>query len=213
MTTGNYMTVTNLIILITCIVSYFCFNNQNLFNKLSHHPYSEKRFKEYYRFITSGFVHGDWAHLGINMFVLWQFGSLVEEYFKYHFGNVLGMVYFVAIYFATIIISDIPTYRKHQDFSGFRSVGASGATSGIVFIIILFQPWGKLYLYGIIPLYNILAGILYIGYSHYASTKNNDNIDHSAHLTGALAGMMLTVALKPSIWMDFIHSIIQNRPF
>ncbi len=208
------MSLTILIIIFTCLLSYSCFENTTLFNKLCHYPYEEKRDKEYFRLLTSGFLHGSWIHLGINMFVLYQFGSYVEGEFRQNlFGDTLGSVFYIGIYLLTIIIADIPTMMKHKDNPTFRSVGASGAVSGIMFIVMLLQPWSKIYLYGIIPIYNIFGGILYLAYSTYASKNSTDNIDHEAHYFGAITGMILLIALKPSIYMEFIHKVLHESPF
>jgi membrane associated rhomboid family serine protease len=208
------MSITLIIIIFTCLLSYSCFENTTLFNKLCHYPYEEHRDKEYLRLLTSGFLHGSWMHLGINMFVLYQFGSYVEDVFRLQlFGDLWGAIFYLAIYLLVIIIADIPTFLKHKNNASFRSVGASGAVSGLVFITILFQPWSKIYLYAVIPIYNILAGFLYLGYSYYASKNSDDNIDHEAHYYGALAGMALTIALKPDVFTIFIQKLLHEMPF
>jgi membrane associated rhomboid family serine protease len=207
------MSVTIIIIIFTAIVSIQAFNRADIFEKLKHHPYTEHRNKEYYRWLTSGLIHADYIHLAINMFVLWQFGGVVERIYQSLFGDTLGMFLFVLMYFSAIVFSDLPTFRKHKDNPYYAAVGASGAVSAIVFTFILFYPWAEMSLYGIIPFRAILGGVAYLIYEQWASKNSNDNIGHDAHFAGAIYGMMFTVLLKPSVYNDFVEQIIYNSPF
>ena len=207
------MTLTLIIVIITGIISYRSFENRNLFNKLKHHPYSENKNKEYHRFITSGFVHGSWMHLGINMFVLWQFGEIVEKVFMISFGEVMGRLNFLLLYFLTIIFADIPTFIKHKDNPHYSAVGASGGVSGILFVYILFAPWEKLWLYAVIPIPGIIAGIAYLIYSSWASKQGGGRIDHDAHLYGAIFGFLFAIVLRPSFFTSFIEKLLNGMPF
>lgn len=207
------MTVTLLIVIVTCITSFMAFNNHNLFNQMKHYPIAEKRNGEWYRFITSGFIHGSWFHLGINMFVLYEFGKYVEQYFLGAFGTTLGRVVYLLVYLLTIIIADFPSYIKHKDNPGYAAIGASGGVSGILFIFILLAPWSMLGLYFIIPVPAIIFGVLYLIYSSWASKNQNDMIGHDAHFYGAVAGMVLACVLIPSTLPSFLNNLIDQFPF
>ena len=98
------MSLTLVIVILTAWISYTAFNNRQLFEKLKHSPYAETKMRQYYRLWTSGFVHGSWLHLGINMFVFWQFGEVVEDRFTYYFGETMGRINFLILYLATIPI-------------------------------------------------------------------------------------------------------------
>ena len=172
----------------------------------------EKREKQWYRMLTSGFLHANWIHLAINMFVLYQFGGIVENLFIAPFGEVMGRVNYILLYSLTIIAADLPTYYKHKNNPQFASIGASGAVSGIVFVYILFYPWAKLYLWAVIPIYGIIAGIAFLWYSSYASKQNRDFIDHEAHFYGAVFGFLFTIALKPSLALLFFDRLT-DLPF
>lgn len=84
---------------------------------------------DWYRWITAGFVHFGLLHLGINMFVLWQFGSQLEQ--------VMGRGRYAALYFLSLLGSSLAVYL----FGSFPSVhgGSSGAIFGLVaaFVIAL----------------------------------------------------------------------------
>ncbi len=202
------ISITIIIVAVCVLISYICFGNQELFHKLKHWPYAEVREKEWYRLISSGFIHGSWMHLLINMFVFWQFGEVVEARFRVEFGLLWGNLFYTLLFLVTIVLADIPSLLKHKDNVYYSAVGASGAVSGILFVNILFYPWNLLYLYAIIPIPGIVAGVLYLIYSSWASKNSRDNIDHDAHFYGALFGLLFTVMLKPSLFVDFINQLM-----
>ena len=206
------MSVSIFIVIITCVISYYCFQDKNLFDRLKHWPFIEARNQEYYRFVSSGFVHGSWLHLLINMFVLYEFGGFAETVFVYHFGDVMGRVNFVLLYILAIIFADIPTFMKHKDNRGYASIGASGAVSGILFVYILVAPWSKIYLYGIIPIHSIVAGVAYLAYSSWASKNSQDHIDHDAHFYGAVFGFLFALALRPAFFGEFLNKLVNGFP-
>lgn len=205
------MNVTTLIIALTVLTSISAFQNKTLFDRMKHHPHSEHHHKEYYRFFTSGLVHGSWFHLGINMFVLWEFGKTVERIFTNHMGSLWGSVAFLVMYVLTVAIADIPSYNKHKDNPYYASIGASGGVAGVLFSFILFYPWTMLGLYFIIPIPAIIFGVLYLMYSTWASKNQQDMIDHSAHLWGAITGMVLTIAMYPKV-IGIFFSQLQHLP-
>ncbi len=188
------------------IVSYLCFNNRNLFNQLLFSPYATIREKQWYRFVTSAWVHSDFTHLFVNLFVLFFFGSSMETFFIGSFGTI-GIAYFLLLFVGSVIIAHIPTYFKEKDNYAYASVGASGGVSGVLFAFILLQPLEPLYLYGIIKIPGILFGVLYLIYSNYMSKKGGDNVNHDAHMFGALGGMLILVLFKPQVIPNFIQQI------
>jgi len=202
-----------MLVILTCIISYTSLQDRGRQQALLHSPYQEKRTKQFYRFLTAGFVHGSLGHLGINMFVLYMFGELIEGQFLALFGETMGRLNFLMLYLLTIIFANIPTFILHKDNPHFSSVGASGGVSGIIFVFILFYPWEKLYLFFVIPCPAIIAGILYLGYSSWASKKGGDRIDHLAHFGGAIFGMVFAIILEPKLFGYFLTQLTQNAPF
>jgi membrane associated rhomboid family serine protease len=57
----------------------------------------------------------------------------------------------------------------------------------------------------------ILYGVLFVAYSIYMDKRGGDNVNHSAHLWGALYGVIFTVALKPAVLLTFVASLTQPR--
>jgi membrane associated rhomboid family serine protease len=207
------MSITAVLIILTCLISWQAFNNPDMQNKLLHYPYIEARNRDFYRWLTACFVHGSWVHLGINMYVFYQFGLAVEDRFLDLFGEVMGRLNFLLLYLLTGVFANIPTFFRHRENQMFRSVGASGAVSGILFVFILFEPWARLGLFFVIPVRAILAAILFLVYSSYASKKSNDMIDHEAHFYGAVFGFLFTVALKPGLLAEFTAEIVNGWPY
>lgn len=200
--------VTLIIVAATSIFSIMAFNNQDLFQKYLFDPYLVAHKKQQYRIITHAFLHGGWAHLIINMFVLWQFGSVIESYFGQLFGD-LGTVFFLILYFGGILASSLPTLKKEANNPYYRSIGASGAVSAVLFSYILIFPMEKLYLFGILPMFSIIFGVLYLWYEkRQADMQVKDGIGHDAHYYGAVYGVLVTILFKPSLVMNFINQIL-----
>src|SRR5690606_25540007 len=152
-----------------------------------------------------GFIHADWMHLGFNMLTLYFFGRLVEEYFRQLFAP--GV--FVLFYLVAMIVADIQTYLQHRDDYYYRSLGASGAVSAVLFASILFDPWSKIYLFFIpIGIPAFIFGAVYLGYCIYMSKRGQDNINHTAHLWGALFGILFLVAFEPKIIPYFVQQLL-----
>jgi membrane associated rhomboid family serine protease len=97
------MSYTIIIIAITCIISLIAFSNEALMSRLILWPRKMDNPVEYYRLLTSGFIHADWAHLLFNMWALYVFGTNVQSIFSEL--NINGDLY-VLLYLSAIIISN-----------------------------------------------------------------------------------------------------------
>ncbi len=199
------MSLTITIIVITIGLSLLAFNNAKMMNDLIFHPYSVVRQNQYYRFLTSGFLHADFAHLAFNMFTLYFFGRVWEQVYI-GFMDVPRYMYLV-LYIAAMVVADIPSYLRHKDDYNYRSLGASGAVSAVVFSMILYSPWSTLYVF-FLPMPAIVYALLFLGYSIYMDKKGGDRINHGAHLWGAIFALVFTVAIKPGIVQIFLHQLL-----
>ena len=207
------MSITLVIIIVTGLISYQAFNDGNFKSRLLHRPYLENRHKEYYRLLAHGFIHANWTHFGINMYVLYLFGTYVEQTFLTMFGPMQGRLFYLLLYLLSIIVASISTHIKHKNNSSYAALGASGATSAVLFAFILFNPWSTLFLFFIIPCPALFAAILYLVYSSWASKNSRDNIGHDAHFYGAVFGFLFTIALNPNTLANFITRILHESPF
>jgi membrane associated rhomboid family serine protease len=111
------------------------------------------------------------------------------------------------MYLSAIVISDIPSLLKHKENPNYNALGASGAVSAVVFSSILFNPMTDLCLYGILCLPGFIFGVIYIIYSYYQGKRQGDNINHDAHLFGALYGVIITIAIWPGVIARFIEQL------
>lgn len=202
--------ISYIIIGVTAIISIAAFTNQSLFNRLSFNAYQVNHSRQFYRFLTHGFIHADWTHLAVNMFVFLSFGQMVEHAFIYLFGQGKGIYFFILLYVGGILLSSLPSYAKHKNDSWYNAVGASGAISGVLFTSIIISPLsGIRFIFIPFDIPAFIFGILYLIYSAYMSRKGQDNIGHDAHFWGALFGIVFTILLKPALLSGFI-SQIQN---
>ncbi len=195
-----------IIIGVTAVVTYMAWQNSDLFLKLLLSPYDMIRNKQYYRLLTHGFLHANWPHLIVNMLVFWSFGQNVIYYMTYFWGPIGGLL-FVFMYLSAIVVSSFYSVSKHKDDIGYSAVGASGATSAVVFASIFFDPWNMIYFFGILPIPGILFGAMYLVYSYRMSKKGTDNIGHDAHLWGAIYGFSFPLFFKPQLFLFFIENL------
>ena len=199
------MSITLVLIAVTCIVSFLAFSNANIMEKLIFSPVEIDNKKTYFRFVTSGLLHADVGHLLINMFVLWSFGEYVEAFLIQN--TQYGAFLYLLLYFGGVVVSSIPSFFRHRFDAGYRSLGASGAVEAVVFASILISPMSKICLYGILCLPAVVMGLVFLGYEYYMGKRKGDNINHSAHFTGALFGFGFMALVLPSLLPAFITQI------
>jgi membrane associated rhomboid family serine protease len=196
------LSMTLVIIIITIILSIGAFSNQKMINDLVFWPPMVKQRHQYYRFISSGFIHADWMHLLFNMLTFYSFGQVMEVFFVAK----IGKAGYLLFYLGGIILSEMPSYIKHINNYQYRSLGASGAVSAVLFSFILLAPWQTLYVF-IFPLPAIVFAVLYFIYTAYMNKKGGDFINHSAHLWGSIYGIVFTIILDPGVIIHFLQQL------
>jgi len=188
------LSVTQIIVIITCLVSIVAFSNHKILDDLIFWPPAINNRKQYYRFFTCGLIHADFIHLGFNMYSLYIFGEYVEVKFMQLFGE-QGRLFYLIMYVTALPICLLPTYMRNRDNYHYRSLGASGAVSAVVFAFIFLEPLRKLgliFLPGLmIP--GFIFGLIYLGVSTFLDRKGGGNINHSAHVWGALYGISFLI--------------------
>ncbi|MDR2130689.1 MAG: rhomboid family intramembrane serine protease [Odoribacteraceae bacterium] len=199
------MTVTLYIILATVLVSVACFNNGELFLRLSFSAYRVARRGEWYRVLSHGLVHADWMHLFVNMFTFYSFGRYIEAVFG---GLSPGAMPFLLLYFGGMAIASAYDLVKRRDDREYLSVGASGAVSAVLFAAIFLNPWDKIYLFAAIPVPGILFGALYLVYCQYMARRGGDRVNHNAHFYGAVYGFLFPALLEPGLAGRFLEQLL-----
>jgi membrane associated rhomboid family serine protease len=200
------------LIALTAGISMYAWSNRELMEKWIFSPYLVSQRGQWYRFLTSGFLHADFVHLGFNLFAFYSFSPAVLSEFAGAYGIQGGIAAFLLLYIGGIIVSDIPTYFRHRNDPAYRSLGASGGVSSVLFASILFYPvavnGGGIYIIPIpFPIQPFLFGFLYLAYSYYQGRRRGDNINHDAHFYGALFGILVALALVPQAGLAFIEQV------
>ena len=195
--------LTYALIAITVLVSWLAFERPRLLDRLILWPPAIDRKKQFDRLLTHGFIHADWQHLLFNMITLFFFGRFAEQVIT----ELIGPVGFVAFYLSAIVIAILPTYLRHRHDAHYRSLGASGAVSAVLFAFILINPWSLIFIF-FLPVPAILYGVFYVGYSFWMDRKGTDNTNHSAHLSGAIYGVLFMLLMEPRIAGVFLQRLM-----
>lgn len=204
--------MTYFLIAFTALISIPAFSKKDSFYKLQFNAYQVYHRKQWYRLLTHGFLHAGWMHLIVNMLVLYFFGPYVEEFIQYILPDFLTKwhhIIFILYYFAAIVIASLSSLYKHREDPWYNAVGASGAVSAVLFTFIFFNPWELLYFYGVIPVPGIIMGVLYLIYSHYMSRRDSDNVNHDAHLSGAIFGFVFPLLIDVKLLGGFINRLLE----
>jgi len=201
-------TVTYSILILTCLISVTAFSNQRVMDDLIFWPPAINIRHQYYRFVTCGLIHADFLHLLFNMITLFFFGRALEVYFAGDLG--LQSYWYPILYISAVVVANIPSYIKRRDDYNYRSLGASGGVCAILFAFILIHPWDRILLYGI-PMPSIIYAALFMVYTIYMAKKGGDNVNHDAHLWGAVYGIVFTAIIRPGVISTFINELQHPR--
>ncbi len=215
--TTERITLTGVLIVVTVLASLYAEQSPQVKAQWLFNPYMVKNRNEYYRFITSGFIHGDFMHLLFNMITFYYFGSVVEIILVRIFESQwIGWAVFLLFYLSAIVVADLPRYfrylRNHRTLA--NSLGASGGVSAILLFSILYLPEMKVSLFFIpIGIPGFMFAILYLFYSAYMDKQGGDRIAHDAHLYGALYGILIAIAVYPPVVFSFAEYIMSGNYF
>jgi len=195
--------LTWILIGVTVVVSWMAFERPRLMDRLTLWPPAIARKHEYDRLVTYGFVHADWTHLLFNMMTLYFFGPLSERFY----AATMGPLAYPLFYLSAMVAAILPTYLRHRDDAKYRSLGASGAVSAVLFTFVLLNPWATIYVF-VVPCPAIIFGVLYLGYSAWADRQGHGNINHAAHLWGAVYGMAFAIVAEPRLPAAFLDRLM-----
>lgn len=182
---------TLILIVITVAASLIAFASPVIFRALALEPYRMVATKQYHSIVTAGLLHADFAHLALNMYVLFSFGRGLEPAF--------GSERFLIVYLVSLVVGNLYPFFKYRDRPDYIAIGASGAVSGVIFSFCLLAPTAMFYVMFAIPMPAFVFAILYVAYSIYSMRQGKDNIGHEAHLAGAVGGIITTLAIVPEV--------------
>lgn len=181
-----------LILILTGLTTYKGFRDYGYFEAYKFQVDPILFDKEYRRLISSGFLHTSWLHFGFNMLALLSFSFSLELIFGYW--------QFLALYFLSMLGGSLLALFIHRNHGDYSAVGASGAISGVILSSAILFPESNIG-FVIIPfeIKSWVFAMLFIVISIFGIKGQRGNIGHEAHLGGALTGILLTIAYKPSV--------------
>ena len=112
--TNPYQLTVYLIILLNVILSLMAFGNIRLFESLKFRIGDILGNKEYHRLITSAFLHGDYFHLFINMYVLYSFSFFLQ--------NFISIPKYLLIYFGSLIVGNLLPLFIHKNETNYSAL-------------------------------------------------------------------------------------------
>ena len=204
------LSITIIIVIITTLVSIGGFSNQKIIDDLIFYPPAVTKQNQWYRFFTCGLIHADWGHLFFNMLSLYLFGRFVEDAFGQLFG-IYGKWVYLAMYVSALLVSLLPTFSKNKDNYYYRSLGASGAVSAVVFAGLVLTPTLGIYIFFIpIPIPGFIFAPLYLIISALMDRKGVGNINHSAHIWGSIYGLAFVIIACRFVDYPVIQNMLQE---
>lgn len=201
----THFPITTFLLACNLVLSLYAWSTPERMNELKFNVGRVASFKEYYRLLTSAFIHVDPFHFMFNMFALHSFGPLLEMR--------LGVLGYLVLYFGSLFAADWFTLQMKRNEPQYSAVGASGAISGVIFGFILFAPLAKLYILFIpfgVPAF--LFGGVYLAITIYlmdsATRERRSMVAHEAHLAGAVAGILITGIIAPDSVRIFLSYFV-----
>ena len=163
-------------------------------------PYLIARGSDYWRLLTSGFVHADIAHLMVNLITFYSFAFTLER--------VIGTARFISLYFCGLLASGIGTCIKHRNAPNYASLGASGAILAVLFASIVYFPRSRLLILPLpVPIPAPLFAVVYLAWSYYSSRNSKGRINHDSHIAGALTGVAFVALTDPRNFVALLRHL------
>jgi len=205
-----HLDITTIVIIITALVSIGGFSNPKIIDDLIFYPPAVSKHNQWYRFFTCGLIHADVGHLIFNMLSLYLFGRFVEDKFIEIFPD-NGKWLYLLMYITSLLVCLLPTYFKNRDNYSYKSLGASGAVSAVVFAGLMIAPYVEVGFFLIPPIIpGFIFGPLYLLITAWLDKKGGGNINHSAHLWGALYGILFIIVAGRMVGYDAVQEFVNG---
>lgn len=142
--------------------------------------------RQYFRLISSGFVHADVMHLFCNMVSLYSLGNSIVYMF--------GTIKFISIYFICLVVGGIiSVFMHHLQNDDYRySIGASGAICGLLGFYVAAYIKTVLILRPILATSNIVIDLLRM-VAPLLVTMFDSRIDNMGHISGFIVGIVIGI--------------------
>lgn len=200
----SFALATTAIVVVTVIFSYRGFNAPWFRDKYTFRPTRILWDRQFYRLLSGGFLHLNWLHLLFNMLSLYVFGETIER--------VYGIPTFLLIYLGSVVGGSLLSLYLHRHDEGYQALGASGGVCGILFAYVFLFPGTWIYLFMLIPVPSWVYAIGFILVTFFALRNRWRDVGHDAHAGGAIVGLLITTALRPSIVLrsPFLYAVVMG---
>ena len=205
-----------LIIIVTAGVSLKAFNDRAFLERFMFIPYLSKDPGQKYRFLSHTLIHADWGHLIFNMLSLYFLGDILLNQVGGIYENTSGDVFILesglneaygefVIYVLGGLFATLWPFLRNKDNPSYRSLGASGAVSAVIFASIMWNPTVPLNIMFIpLPIPAYIFGPLYLAYEFFAHKRGGTGIAHDAHIGGAIFGVLYVLIINIDKGTSFI---------
>ncbi len=164
-------------------------------------PHWLLRRREWLTPVSSAFLHADLPHLLFNSITLWAFGFPLER--------AIGSGKFAALYAFGLAASDVGTWLKHRNNPAYACLGASGAILAVLFAAIVYVPTASIYILPIpVPIPAPLFAFGYLAFTIWASRRGRGRVNHDAHLSGAVAGILFVALVDPDAMQRAVRHLL-----
>ncbi|MEM7766574.1 MAG: rhomboid family intramembrane serine protease [Pseudomonadota bacterium] len=198
----DYLTafpITSALIAANVIASVVAFNSREFFGQNAFIVGPILKERQYYRVLTSGFLHVAVWHLLFNMYALYGFGAYVERQ--------LGAGAYLFVYVVALLGGNLWSLAEKKGNPAYAAVGASGAISGILLAFGLMAPFAQILAFFVIPMPAIVFCGAFILVSALLAQRQNAMFGHDAHLGGAIAGLFATLVVAPGLFGAFVAEV------
>lgn len=163
-----------------------------------------------WRFISFQFLHANLGHILFNMFALYMFGTLIEQY--------LGRRRFLAFYLISgiggavmyVILRTLGFFGPGPETAHVPLVGASAGIFGLLVAAAAIAPNATVLIYGAIPMKLKTLAYVLLGIAVFTIFgRGNNSGGEAAHLGGAVVGFFLI--RKPEL-LNLFEVGIERRP-
>lgn len=204
--------LTYILIAVTALISWQAWERPNLMQNMIFNGVAVWHHKQYYRLLSSTFLHADLMHLIFNMLTLYYMGAFVEIVFRSDdlFGPQWGGLMYIFFYLSAGVVSSLYSMYKHRNHEWYNALGASGATSAVTFAFVLLAPNETLYVFFALPTKAWLFGLIYLAISYFLARRGNSNIGHDAHFWGGVYGFVFLLPFFGWLFERFIAILTGN---
>jgi membrane associated rhomboid family serine protease len=196
--------LTLILILLLFGATFYSFSNPMFYHKFVFTINATSGYNQYYRLITSGFIHHNWVQFFINAFMLYTASKSCEL--------ALGSAATVSVFLFCIIASNAMfwlIYKSNIDLINEPVTGATAGVLGLWFALITINPKASMmFLFIPIPIPAWVFVILFFGFIFYMMQKDTTSTYSITSSGGAFAGVIAATCLQPKASLQHLYFIL-----